>query len=42
MLEFDTPDEDADDEPQRLRLVERSLTNAARQASMDTTDDMGM
>ena len=42
VLEFDPPDDDADDEPQRLRLVQRSLTNVARQASMDTTDDMGM
>jgi len=42
VLEFDPPDDDADDEPQRLRLMQRSLTNVARQASMDTTDDMGM
>ena len=42
VLEFDPPDNNADDEPQRQRLVQRSLTSAARQASMDTTDDMGM
>ena len=40
--EFDPLDDEPDDEPQRQRLVQRSLTSAARQASMDTTDDMGM
>ena len=31
-----------DDEPQRQRMIQRTMGSVARQVSLDTADDMGM
>lgn len=40
--EFELIDEDADDEPQRQRTLQRTMSAVARQASLDPADDMQM
>jgi len=40
--EFEPIDEDADDEPQRRRVIQRSMGAVARQISLDSADDMQM
>jgi type IV secretion system protein VirD4 len=40
--EFESPDDESDDEAQRLAVFERSAGGVARQASLDPTDDMGL
>jgi type IV secretion system protein VirD4 len=40
--EFEPADEDADDEPQRRRMMQRSMGAVARQISLDPADDMHM
>jgi type IV secretion system protein VirD4 len=40
--EFEPMEDDADDEPQRQRMIRRAMANAARQVSLDSADDMGM
>jgi type IV secretion system protein VirD4 len=40
--EFEPMEDDPDDEPQRQRMIRRTMGNVARQVSLDTADDMGM
>ncbi|HKN31457.1 MAG TPA: conjugal transfer protein TraG [Roseiarcus sp.] len=40
--EFEPIDEDADDEPQRRRMMQRTMGAVARQVSLDSGDDMQM
>ena len=40
--EFDPSDDDGDDEPQRRRMMQRTMTAVARQVSLDPGDDMAM
>lgn len=35
-------DDEADDEPQRLRAMQRTMGTVARQVSLDPADDMQM
>ena len=38
--EFEPIEEDGDDEPQRRRMLQRTMGAVARQISLDTADDM--
>jgi type IV secretion system protein VirD4 len=40
--EFDLPDDEADDDAQRLRVLQRQVRVTARQVSLDPADDMGL
>ena len=40
--EFDVPDDEADDDAQRLRVLQRQVRATARQVSLDPADDMGL
>lgn len=40
--EFEPMDDEADDEPQRLRAMQRTMGTVARQVSLDPADDMQM
>jgi type IV secretion system protein VirD4 len=40
--EFETPDDESDDEPERFAVFEGSARGVARQASLDPADDMGL
>jgi type IV secretion system protein VirD4 len=40
--EFEPIEEDGDDEPQRRRIMQRTMGAVARQISLDTADDMQM
>jgi len=40
--EFELADDDADDAPQRLRVLQGQIRNIARQVSLDPADDMGL
>ena len=40
--EFELADDDADDAPQRLRVLQGQVRNIARQVSLDPADDMGL
>ena len=40
--EFETMEDEPDDEPQRQRMIHRTMGSVARQASLDPADDMGM
>ena len=40
--EFDPPDDEADDDAQRLRVLQRQVRATARQVSLDPADDMGL
>jgi type IV secretion system protein VirD4 len=40
--EFDLPDDEADDDAQRLRVLQRQVRATARQASLDPADNMGL
>jgi type IV secretion system protein VirD4 len=40
--EFELIDEDAEDEPQRQRTLQRTMSAVARQVSLDPADDMQM
>jgi type IV secretion system protein VirD4 len=40
--EFEPVDDEPDDEPQRQRMMRRSMSAVARQVSLDPADDMGM
>jgi type IV secretion system protein VirD4 len=40
--EFEPLEEDADDEPQRQRTLQRTMSAVARQVSLDPTDEMQM
>jgi type IV secretion system protein VirD4 len=40
--EFEPPDDESDDEAERLAVFERSARGVARQASLDPADDMGL
>jgi type IV secretion system protein VirD4 len=40
--EFDPMEDEPDDEPQRQRMIQRTMGSVARQVSLDTADDMGM
>jgi hypothetical protein len=40
--EFELIDEDAEDEPQRQRILQRTMSAVARQVSLDPADDMQM
>ena len=40
--EFDLPDDEADDDAQRLRVFQRQERATARQVSLDPADDMGL
>jgi type IV secretion system protein VirD4 len=40
--EFEPIEEDGDDEPQRRRMLQRTMGAVARQISLDTADDMQM
>jgi type IV secretion system protein VirD4 len=40
--EFDLPDDEADDDAQRLRVLQRQVRATARQVSLDPADDMGL
>ena len=40
--EFEPIEEDGDDEPQRRRMMQRTMGAVARQISLDTADDMQM
>jgi type IV secretion system protein VirD4 len=40
--EFDLPDDEADDDGQRLRVLQRQMRATARQVSLDPADDMGL
>ena len=40
--EFDPPDDEADDDAQRLRVLQRQVRTTARQVSLDPADDMGL
>ena len=35
-------EDEPDDEPQRQRMIRRTMGNVARQVSLDPADDMGM
>jgi type IV secretion system protein VirD4 len=40
--EFDLPDDEVDDDAQRLRVLQRQVRATARQVSLDPADDMGL
>jgi type IV secretion system protein VirD4 len=40
--EFDLPDDESDDDAQRLRVLQRQVSATARQVSLDPADDMGL
>ena len=40
--EFDLPDDETDDDAQRLRVLQRQVRATARQVSLDPADDMGL
>jgi type IV secretion system protein VirD4 len=40
--EFDLPDDEADDDAQRLRVLQRQVRATARQVFLDPADDMGL
>jgi type IV secretion system protein VirD4 len=40
--EFDLPDDEAEDDAQRLRVLQRQVRATARQVSLDPADDMGL
>jgi type IV secretion system protein VirD4 len=40
--EFGLPDDEADDDAQRLRAFQRQVRATARQVSLDPADDMGL
>jgi type IV secretion system protein VirD4 len=40
--EFEPMEDEPDDEPQRQRMIRRTMGNVARQVSLDPADDMGM
>ncbi len=40
--EFDLPDDEADDDARRLRVLQRQVRATARQVSLDPADDMGL
>ena len=40
--EFDLPDDEADEDAQRLRVLQRQVRATARQGSLDPADDMGL
>jgi type IV secretion system protein VirD4 len=40
--EFDVPEDEADDDAQRLRVLQRQVRATARQVSLDPADDMGL
>jgi type IV secretion system protein VirD4 len=40
--EFDLPDDEADDDAQRLRVLQSQVRATARQVSLDPADDMGL
>jgi type IV secretion system protein VirD4 len=40
--EFDLPDDEGDDDAQRLRVLQRQVRATARQVSLDPADDMGL
>jgi type IV secretion system protein VirD4 len=40
--EFDLTDDEADDDAQRLRVLQRQMRATARQVSLDPADDMGL
>ena len=40
--EFDLLDDEADDDAQRLRVLQRQVRATARQVSLDPADDMGL
>jgi type IV secretion system protein VirD4 len=40
--EFDLPDDEADNDAQRLRVLQRQVRATARQVSLDPADDMGL
>ena len=40
--EFDLPDDEADEDAQRLRVLQRQMRATARQVSLDPADDMGL
>jgi type IV secretion system protein VirD4 len=40
--EFDLPDDEADDDAQRLRILQRQVRTTARHVSLDPADDMGL
>jgi type IV secretion system protein VirD4 len=40
--EFDLPDDEAGDDAQRLRVLQRQVRATARQVSLDPADDMGL
>jgi type IV secretion system protein VirD4 len=42
LQEFEPPEDDPDDEPQRRRVMERSMRVVARQITLDPADDMQM
>ena len=40
--EFEPMEDEPDDEPQRQRMIQRTMGSVARQVSLDPADDMGM
>src|SRR5271165_3495800 len=42
LYEFEPMEDEPDVEPQRQRMIQRTMGNVARQVSLDTADDMGM
>ena len=40
--EFEPPEEESDDDAQRLRAFQRNARTLARQVSLDPADDMGL
>ncbi len=42
LYEFEPMEDEPDNEPQRQRMIRRTMGNVARQVSLDTADDMGM
>jgi type IV secretion system protein VirD4 len=40
--EFDLPDDEGDDDAQRLRVLQRQVRATARQVSLDPADAMGL
>ena len=40
--EFDLPDDEADNDAQRIRVLQRQVRATARQVSLDPADDMGL
>ena len=40
--EFEPMEDEPDDEPQRQRMIQRTMGNVARQVSLDPADDMGI